>query len=368
MQNLPILITAFYELNLAKSTPNSYKAKRTTKDYLEFFSFFAGLQNMIVVYTGSEIEDEILRLRKAQNLGDKTLIIKKPLDDFAPKERKIIENTFAHYNQTIGRFDPTHPPHTSAEYDYLMYLKSFFVVDYIQNIARGGELDDSWRKRQNFIWFDFGFNFNGMYFKDRAQFDFALKADSAISQTLFDDKIHLFSLGKIEQNHLPHILLNGTEHFLVGNIWAGNANAWCKFNMRMKEALYAFASFQIMDDDQKMYLWVARNYPNECAIYEVDGWFSVLFYFIPAHLREKINVATPSKLQTQKLEVKNLNNGIATPEPLKTPIFVESAIESTIAQKSKSQNLRDEFRDFKQKANIARKQAKRVIKAIFNLR
>lgn len=133
MQNPPIIITAFYELNLAKTTPNSYKAKRTVSDYLEFFSFFAGLQNMIVIYTGSEIEDKILEMRKAQNLGDKTLIIKKSLNDFAPKERKIIENTFAHYNQAIGRFDPTHPPHTSAEYNYLMFLKSFFVVDYISN-------------------------------------------------------------------------------------------------------------------------------------------------------------------------------------------------------------------------------------------
>lgn len=137
MQNPPIIITAFYELNLAKTTQNSYKAKRTVSDYLEFFSFFAGLQNMIVIYTGSEIENKILKMRKAQNLGDKTLIIKKSLNDFAPKERKIIENTFAHYNQAIGRFDPTHPPHTSAEYNYLMFLKSFFVVDYISKLGGG---------------------------------------------------------------------------------------------------------------------------------------------------------------------------------------------------------------------------------------
>lgn len=358
MQNPPIIITAFYELNLAKTTPNSYKAKRTVSDYLEFFSFFAGLQNMIVIYTGSEIEDKILEMRKAQNLGDKTLIIKKSLNDFAPKERKIIENTFAHYNQAIARFDPTHPPHTSAEYNYLMFLKSFFVVDYISNYTSnwGGDCSD-----KNFIWFDFGFNFNGAYFSDKAQFNFALRPDSTILESLKNDKIHLFSLGKIDSNHLPHILINGTENFLVGNIWAGNTNAWRKFNIRMKEALYAFASFQIMDDDQKMYLWVARNYPNECAIYEIDGWFSGLFYFIPAYLREKIKVSTPSILQTQKLEAKNLNNEIAKPEPLKTLICEKT----TSVPKSYSQNLRYEFREFRAKMRVARKQGKRVIKAIF---
>lgn len=219
-------------------------------------------------------------------------------------------------------------------------------------------------KNQIFLWFDFGFNFNGMYFKNKAQFDFALRADSAILGTLKSDKIHLFSLGKIDSNHLPHILLNGTEHFLVGNIWAGNANAWRKFNARMKEAMRAFASFQIMDDDQKMYLWVARNYPNECAIYEVDGWFSVLFYFIPAHLREKIKVASPSILQAEKLVAKNLNDEIASPLPLKTPILAKNTSE----QKSYSQNLRDEFREFKAKMRSARKQGKIVIKAMLNLR
>lgn len=146
----------------------------------------------------------------------------------------------------------------------------------------------------------------------------------------------------------------------MGNIWAGNTNAWRKFNMRIKEALYAFASFQIMDDDQKMYLWVARNYPNECAIYEVDGWFSGLFYFIPAYLREKIKVSTPSILQKEKLVVENLIDKIAYPVPLKAP-----NCDKTNAPKSYSQNLRDEFRDFRAKMRIARKQGKKVIRAVF---
>lgn len=137
MQN--IIITAFYELGLTKTSASSYKSKRTVSDYLEFFSFFAGLKNMIVIYTGGEIGNEILRLRKAQNLDNKTLVIKKPLSDFAPKERMMIENTFVRYNQAFQRFDPTHPPHTSAEYDFLMSLKSFFVMDYISKYGGGGK-------------------------------------------------------------------------------------------------------------------------------------------------------------------------------------------------------------------------------------
>lgn len=194
-----------------------------------------------------------------------------------------------------------------------------------------------------------------MQFINKAQFDFALYPDSTILKSLKNDKIHLFSLGKIDSNHLPHILLNGTDNFLIGGLLCGNENAWRRFNTRISEALSAFASFQIMDDDQKLYLWVARNYPNECAIYEIDGWFNALFYFIPAHLRSKINVTTPSKLQVEKLEMKNLIWTIFAPLPL----------EITTIRKSYSQNLRDEFREFRAKIGAVRKQGKMVVKAIF---
>lgn len=180
-----------------------------------------------------------------------------------------------------------------------------------------------------------------MYFSDKTQFNFTLHSDSAILESVKCDKIHLFSLGKIDSNHLPHILLNGTDNFLIGGLIYGNANAWYKFNERIREALNAFASFQIMDDDQKLHLWVARNYPNECAIYKIDAWFSGLFYFIPAYLREKIKVSTPSILQTQNLQVQNLNNVIAIPPPLKNTIGGQNL--------TKSQNLRDEFRTLRQK-------------------
>lgn len=224
-----------------------------------------------------------------------------------------------------------------------------------QNVGGGDSLN------QSFLWLDFGFNFNGAYFSDKTQFNFALRPDSTILESLKNDKIHLFSLGKIDSNHLPHILLNSTDNFLIGGLIYGSANAWYRFNGRIREALSAFASFQIMDDDQKLHLWVARNYPNECAIYKIDAWFSGLFYFIPAYLREKIKVSTPSVLQTQKLEAKNLNNEIAKPEPLKTLTYEKT----TSVPKSYSQNLRDEFRDFRAKMRVARKQGKRVIKAIF---
>lgn len=206
------IITAYYKLDLAKTSAQSYKAKRTTADYLAFFGFWAGLKNDMVIYTNCDIADEIYAMRNARG-GGKTLIIKKSLTDFAPDDYEAIKGVFTRFNQTYGRFDPTHPPHTSAEYDYLMYLKSFFVCDYIYTNA------DNVAK--NFLWLDFGYNFNGYYYTDSTQFDFELVPDSAIKATLSQDKIHLFSLGAIDSRTMSHILIHGTEHFLIGNVMGG---------------------------------------------------------------------------------------------------------------------------------------------------
>ena len=212
MKEKMTIITAYYKLDLAKTSAKSYKAKRTTADYLAFFSFWAGLKNDIVIYTDLDIENEIYAMRNARN-GGKTQIIKKSLLDFAPNDYEAIQGIFARFNQAHGRFDPTHPPHTSADYDYLMYLKSFFVCDYIRTNADN--------KAKNFLWLDFGYNFNGYYYADSTQFDFELVPDSAIKSTLSQDKIHLFSLGAIDSYTLPHILMQGTEHFLIGNVMGG---------------------------------------------------------------------------------------------------------------------------------------------------
>ena len=113
-----------------------------------------------------------------------------------------------------------------------------------------------------------------------------------------------------------------------------------------------------MDDDQKLYLWVARNYPKDCAIYAVDGWFGALFYVIPAHLRESIKTKERSILQCEKLNVMDLSNEVFAPK-----FLVESSQNPT--KKSYSQHLRDNFREIRTNTKALRKSIRRFIKAIF---
>lgn len=164
--------------------------------------------------------------------------------------------------------------------------------------------------QESFIWLDFGYNFDGHQFIDKSQFHFALTPNPNLSH----DKINLFSLGNIDSNHLPHILINGTSHFLAGGIIYGGASAWQKFHKRIKEALKAFISFQIIDDDQKLYLWIVRNYPSECMVWEIDDWFNALFYFVPKHLKDSIKIKKDSMLKSSKYCIKNISNDIYAPK------------------------------------------------------
>ena len=67
-------------------------------------------------------------MRSLCGLESKTIIIHKDLESFDTNALDSIRKVFKDYNQAADRFDPEHPPHTSTEYNYLMYCKSFFCM------------------------------------------------------------------------------------------------------------------------------------------------------------------------------------------------------------------------------------------------
>lgn len=278
------LITAYYKLDLTHCSPKSHKSKRSTQIYLDFFSYWVKLRNKIIIYTDVlEVEHQIYAMRKTYGLEDQTIVIQKDLRSFDPQALKMISEVFETYDQSQGRFDQAHPPHTSPEYDYLMYCKSFFICDAIKNQLTS----------QKILWLDFGYNLGGSKFINPAQFNFELKPQ----QGLKEEKINFLCLGKEDTRSLSHILIYGTEHFLTGGCIYAGKEAWQRFNLQIQEALKAFISFGIMDDDQKLYIWCLRNHPESFNLLYIDDWFSGLFYFIPDFIRPLIKVKTQSILQ-----------------------------------------------------------------------
>lgn len=86
------------------------------------------MQNNFIIYTNEDIGLEIYAMRSLCGLESKTIIIHKDLESFDTNALDSIRKVFKEYNQAADRFDPEHPPHTSPEYNYLMYCKSFLYV------------------------------------------------------------------------------------------------------------------------------------------------------------------------------------------------------------------------------------------------
>lgn len=294
----PTIITAFYKLDLATQSTKSYKAKRTTQTYLEYFSFLSKLQNNFIIYTNEDIDSEIYAMRSLCGLESKTIIIHKDLESFDTKALDSIRKVFKDYNQAADRFDPEHPPHTSPEYNYLMYCKSFFVCDALHNPLTKPYLNEQ------ILWLDFGYNFNGAMFVDSNEFDFILIPQAP----LIDSKINLFCLGRKDNRALPHILLKGSENFLIGGCLYGSKEAWISFNECMQKALQAFVSFNIMDDDQKLYIWCVRNFPDIFNILYIDDWFNALFYFMEESKRKSVSTTKDSILRDSLLTFEQYQN------------------------------------------------------------
>ncbi|EAL6776346.1 protein YibB, partial [Campylobacter coli] len=77
-----------------------------------------------------------------------------------------------------------------------------------------------------------------------------------------------------------------------------------------KNALNAFLSFGMVDDDQIMYLWCTRNHSNNYKIIRSYEWFDALFNFIPIKIKQKLSFKRKNSKYYKiiKEEIKNSKN------------------------------------------------------------
>lgn len=285
------IVTAFYDIGRG----DIKGAERDYNKYIEYFSFWAGLKNTLIIYTSDEFKDKILSIRKNLGLENKTTLIIKELESFDKEALQKMREILAKYNQSKGRKNPLNIECVSADYDYIMYCKPFFVCDAIE---RG-------LTSHNVLWLDFGFNHGGEFFTNKNEFNFTLKLQDYAS---FDEKcVNFFALKDKEEAHLAEIYYS-METFLIGGIIYGKCRTWHQFRQNLSEALRAFLSFQIIDDDQILFLWCARNYPRNYHIIKTPDWFDSLSFFIPNEIRQKLSVKVvvqkPHKILKAKMKQK----------------------------------------------------------------
>ncbi|EGK8010755.1 protein YibB, partial [Campylobacter lari] len=286
MQNEITIVTAFY--NIGRTT-------RGNDQYLSYFDFWSGLKNHVVIYTTEDMKELILEKRKQHHLEGKTTIIVKELNEFDLQTLNKTKETFKIYDQTLHRKNPNNIECISPLYCYLMYLKPFFVCDVIERGIAS----------ENIMWLDFGFNHGDSFFINKDQFNFLLEKQ----ENIINDKINFFSIKDQEANTIPEIYYN-MEPFLIGGLIYGSSRAWGNFKKNLYECMQCFLSFNIVDDDQIMFLWCTRNYPQNYNIVRCYEWFDSLFNFIPKEIKNTILFKRKNS-QYYKLikeEIKNKKN------------------------------------------------------------
>ncbi|MBX1885952.1 protein YibB [Campylobacter peloridis] len=275
------IITAFYDINRS----NIKNFERSNQKYLDYFDFWSGLKNHVIIYTTEDMKELILEKRKQHHLEGKTTIIVKELNEFDLQTLNKIKETFKNYNQTLHRKNPGNIECISPLYCYLMYLKPFFVCDAIErNITS-----------ENIMWLDFGFNHGDSFFINKEQFNFLLEKQ----ENIINDKINFFSIKDQETNTIPEIYYN-MEPFLIGGLIYGSSRAWNSFKKNLYECMQFFLSFNIVDDDQIMLLWCSRNYPQNYNIIRCYEWFDSLFNFIPKEVK---NIILFKKHHTRRYKI-----------------------------------------------------------------
>lgn len=270
------IVSAFYDIGRG----DIKGAERDCEKYFEYFSFWAGLKNELVVFTSSEFAEKIRLVRANLGLGEKTKVVVKELESFDKEALGKMREVLANFDQSKGRKHPQNIECVSAEYDYVTYCKPFFVCEAI-NLGLTSD---------KVLWLDFGFNHGGSFFTDKNEFNFTLQAQDYAG---FDEsRMNLFALKDKEEAHLAEIYYS-MEVFLIAGIIYGAHEAWGKFRQNLSEALRVFLSLQIIDDEQVLFVWCVRNYPQNYHIVKTPDWFESLSFFIPPQIRQNLSHKPP---------------------------------------------------------------------------
>lgn len=284
------IVTAFFDCNRG----NHISQKRTNKDYIEYFRFWARLRNKVIIYTMPEFVDEIYKVREDFGLADRTIIIEEA--DIWNVEKEIL--TQMQKIERDGFFEQwrykTQDISNQAKYSYIMLMKYWCLYD-----ANNRKLIEN-----NAVWLDFGWNHGGQVFNIAEEFDFLWKYEFQ------KDKIHLFAKYN-PQNSRGIINLQLMTDCIMGCQFICNKSMTEKLFLYVKEAMYSLLSLDCFDDDQMLLLMAYKKHTADFNIH-ISDWFLPMKECGGEHLTvvenksKKITVGTLIKSNGIRLLIKKL--------------------------------------------------------------
>lgn len=248
------IVTAFFPLK----RENWHGFERPNNKYMEYFEFWARIQNDMIIYTDEMNAKYIEEIRKNKYKKNNTKII--IISDWKKIDIEIYEKIQSTMKDSLAinyKMNPTFPESWNADYNYMTNMKSWFVQDAVKKELAKGMI----------AWIDFGFNHGGEYYIDSKDFDFEWKYD-------FDNKITLFTINELDDLPIFEICRR-MNSYIQGNIMVAPDYLWEKFWDLARNAIIELADIGLSDDDQTITLMAYRKEKEIFKLLPTNRWFSM---------------------------------------------------------------------------------------------
>lgn len=257
------VVTAFFDIGREKWTG----FERDNSKYVEYFKFWARMKNKLIVYTDRKTAQQVLQIRDEFGLHDRTqTVIIEDIMAIDPEAYQRMEKVSSNELTIKFRTRPTHPESYNALYNYVVYLKPYFVTDAVKRGLADGMI----------AWMDFGYNHGGEYYTNPLDFDFLWEYD-------FSPKIHLFSVAELDDMPVFEIIRT-MKTYISGGIIIAPDELWKTLQELFQQAVFNLASCGLMDDDQTLLVMAYREQPDIFELHSIENFFCVIRDFGGSHL------------------------------------------------------------------------------------
>ena len=257
------IVTAFFDIGRKHMEGFS----RDSNTYLNYFKFWARINNKMIIYVDSNLAEEVKNIRSNFNLDHKTTVI--PIDDFkqlVPDSYLSIKKGLSHPLTKKFRKNPKAPEAYNPEYTYITFLKPWLVQNAIEKGLTSGMI----------AWVDFGYNHGGKTYINSEEFNFTWNYD-------FSDKIHLFHLNSLNNLPIFEVVRQMPVDISAGVIIAPS-QYWKILVNSFVDSIHCLAKCDLSDDEQTLLLMSYRESPNYFELHRIPSWFSVFKSFGGEHL------------------------------------------------------------------------------------